>query len=172
MGDQVSMAARRRGQSLHQLHVNLWIMDLHKGQSNKSPTSKVLMDKAVDGFHIFESPQQVRKAARLIIQRKHHLMNGRQSRTTCISQQSGLTNSILEHSQCPSLRSISPKIICNRVGMRLSRIQMRINPTSLNIVIKAHICVQQRGDQQEPIRRKHIKDRKYLHFIDMSQTYL
>jgi hypothetical protein len=50
-------------------------MDSHEGQSNKSPTSKMLMDEAVDGFPILELPQQVRKAARLIIQRKHHLMN-------------------------------------------------------------------------------------------------
>jgi hypothetical protein len=42
---------------------------------------------------------------------------------------------------------------------------MCINPTSLSIVIKARICVQQRSDQQELIRRKHIKDRKHLHFI-------
>jgi hypothetical protein len=73
-------------------------MDSHEGQSNKIPTSKVLMDEAIDGFPVFESSQQVRKAARLIIQRKHHLMNGRQSRTTCLSQRSGLGNSILEHS--------------------------------------------------------------------------
>jgi hypothetical protein len=42
---------------------------------------------------------------------------------------------------------------------------MRINPTSLSIVIKTRICVQQRSDQQEQIRRKNIKDREYLHFI-------
>jgi hypothetical protein len=52
-------------------------MDSHEGQSNKSPTSKMLMDEAVDGFPVLELPQQVRKAAWLIIQRKHHLMNGR-----------------------------------------------------------------------------------------------
>jgi hypothetical protein len=42
---------------------------------------------------------------------------------------------------------------------------MRINRTSLSIVIKAHICVQQRSDQKEKTRREHIKDREYLHFI-------
>jgi hypothetical protein len=73
-------------------------MDLHEGQSNKSPTLKVLMDEAVDGFPVLESSQQVRKAARLIIQRKYYPMNGHQSRTTCLSQHSGLGNSILEHS--------------------------------------------------------------------------
>jgi hypothetical protein len=49
--------------------------------------------------------------------------------------------------------------------MRLGRTQMRVNPMSLSIVIKACICIQQRSDQQEQIRRKHIKDREYLHFI-------
>jgi hypothetical protein len=67
MGGHVSTAARRWGQSLHQLHVDL---RKHEGQSNKSPTSKVLTDEAVDGFPVLESSQQVRKAARLIIQRK------------------------------------------------------------------------------------------------------
>jgi hypothetical protein len=49
--------------------------------------------------------------------------------------------------------------------MRLSRTQMRINPTSLSLVIKARICVQQRSDQQEQDRRKYITNREYLHFI-------
>jgi hypothetical protein len=49
--------------------------------------------------------------------------------------------------------------------MRLSRTQMHINPMSLSIVIKARICVQQNSDQQKQTRRKHIKDREYLHFI-------
>jgi hypothetical protein len=73
-------------------------MDSHKGQSNKSPTSKVLTDEAVDGFPILESSQQVRKAVWLIIQRKHHLMNSSQCRMTRFNQRSGLGNSILEHS--------------------------------------------------------------------------
>jgi hypothetical protein len=58
----------------------------------------VLADEAVDGFPILESSQQVKKAAWLIIQRKHHLMNSRQSHMTHLSQRSGLGNSILEHS--------------------------------------------------------------------------
>jgi hypothetical protein len=33
--------------------------------------------------------------------------------------------------------------------MRLGRTQMRVNPTSLSIVIKARICVQQNSDQQK-----------------------
>jgi hypothetical protein len=31
---------------------------------------------------------------------------------------------------------------------------MRVNPTSLSFSIKARIYVQQRGDQQKPIRRR------------------
>jgi hypothetical protein len=73
-------------------------MDSHEGQSYKSPTSKVLADEAVDGFPILELSQQVRKAAWLIIHRKHHLMNSHQSRMTRLSQRSGLGNLILEHS--------------------------------------------------------------------------
>jgi hypothetical protein len=100
------------------------------------------MDKAVDGFPILESPQQSRKTVELVIQRKHHLMNNCKSRTTCLSQRSSLGNSILEHSQLLSLRAISPKIIYDRIGMHLGRMQMRINPTNLSFVVKARICVQ------------------------------
>jgi hypothetical protein len=73
-------------------------MELHKGQSDKSSTSKVLTDEAVDGFPILKPSQQGRKPVGLIIQRKHYLMNNRKSRTTCLIQRSGLGNSILEHS--------------------------------------------------------------------------
>jgi hypothetical protein len=37
--------------------------------------------------------------------------------------------------------------------MRLGRTQMRVNPASLSFVVKARICVYQRGDQPKPIRR-------------------
>jgi hypothetical protein len=73
-------------------------MDSHDGQSNKSSTTKVPTDEAVDGFPILESSQQGRKAVGLIIHRKHYLMNNNKSRMTRLSQRSGLGNSILEHS--------------------------------------------------------------------------
>jgi hypothetical protein len=37
--------------------------------------------------------------------------------------------------------------------MRLSRTQIHVNLTSLSLVIKAHICVSQRSDQQEQARK-------------------
>jgi hypothetical protein len=43
--------------------------------------------------------------------------------------------------------------------------QMRVNPISLSFVVKACICVQQRGDQQSRSEEEHTKDRRYLHFI-------
>jgi hypothetical protein len=55
MGSHISTTTRRRRQLLHQLHINLRIVDSHKGQGNKSTTSKVLTNKAVDGLSVLES---------------------------------------------------------------------------------------------------------------------
>jgi hypothetical protein len=98
MGRHISPTTRHQRQFLHQLHINLQIVDSHEGQSNKSSTLKMLTNKMVDGLPILESFQQDQKAVELVIQRKHYLMNNRQSRMTCLSLPSGLRNSILKHS--------------------------------------------------------------------------
>jgi hypothetical protein len=52
-------------------------MGMHEGKGHQSSASKVFTDEVVDGFSILESTQQSRKAVRLIVQRKHDLMNHR-----------------------------------------------------------------------------------------------
>jgi hypothetical protein len=55
MSGHINATARRQRQLLHQLHVDLWIMDPLEGEGNQSPASKVFTDEAVDGFPILES---------------------------------------------------------------------------------------------------------------------
>jgi hypothetical protein len=114
----------------------------------------VFADEAVDGFPILELAQQGRKAVGLVIHRKHFLMNDRKSRMACLSQHPGLGNPILEYDQLLGLRAINPEIICDRIGVCLGRTKMRIHTTSLSFIVKARICIQQKGDQKKPTGRR------------------
>jgi hypothetical protein len=116
-------------------------MNPHEGQSNQSSASKVLADETVDGFTILESSQQGRKAVRLVIQRKHCLMNDCKGHAECLRQCSGLGNPILKYGQLLSLRAISLEIICDRIGVCLGRTQMCVNTASLSLVILARIYI-------------------------------
>jgi hypothetical protein len=102
------MTARRRRQLLHQLHVDLRVMDKHEGDGNQGPTSKVCMHESVDGFSILESAQQSREAIGLIVQGEHGLVNDCKSSAARLSQRPRLGDPILEYSQLPSFRAISP----------------------------------------------------------------
>jgi hypothetical protein len=102
------------------------------------------MDEAVDGFPILESAQQSRKVVGLVVQREHCLMNDRKSCTACLSQCPSLGNPILEYGQLLSFRTINPEIICDRIGVCLSHMKMRVHTMSVSFIVKARICIQQR----------------------------
>jgi hypothetical protein len=99
------------------------------------------MGEAVDGFPILKLAQQGRKAIGLVLQRKHCLMNNHKSRTACLSQRPSLGNSILEYGQLLSFRAISLEIICDRIGVCLSRTKIRVHAMSLSFVIKTRIFI-------------------------------
>jgi hypothetical protein len=122
---------------------------MHEGEGNQGPASKVFTHEAVDGFSILEPAQQGREAFGLMVQGKHGLVNDCKSGAARLSQCLGLGDPILEYSQLPSFRAISPKVIGDRIGVRLSRTKMRIYMASLSFTIKTHICIQ----QNEMIRR-------------------
>jgi hypothetical protein len=104
----------------------------------------VFTDEAVDGFPILESAQQSRKAVGLVVQRTHCLMNSRKSYTACLSQRSSLGDPVLEYGQLLSFRAISPEIICDRIGVHLGHMKMRVHAMSLSFAVKARICIQQK----------------------------
>jgi hypothetical protein len=56
--------------------------------------------------------------------------------------------------------------------MRLSHTQMHLNPTSLNLVIKARISVSQRSDQQEQARKNTSRIREYLQLIALPRMLI
>jgi hypothetical protein len=99
MSGHINATAGRRQQLLHQLYVNLRVMDMHEGEGHQIPASKVLTDEAVDGFSIFESTQQSRKSIGLIVQREHCLVNNRKSGAARLSQRPRLGDPILEYGQ-------------------------------------------------------------------------
>jgi hypothetical protein len=90
-------------------------MDMHEGEGNQGPASKVFTHKAVDGFSILKPAQQGREAFGLIVQGKHGLVNDCKSGVARLS----LGDPILEYSQLPSFRAISPKVIGDRIGVRI-----------------------------------------------------
>jgi hypothetical protein len=104
----------------------------------------VFTDEVVDGFPILESAQQSRKTIGLVVQREHYMMNDHKSCTACLSQRPGLGNPILEYGQLLRFRTISPEIVCHRIGVCLGRTKMRVHMKSLSFVVKARICIRQK----------------------------
>jgi hypothetical protein len=54
MRSHISVTTGRQRQPLHQIHINLRIIESHKRQGNKGATLKVLANKMVDGFSVLE----------------------------------------------------------------------------------------------------------------------
>jgi hypothetical protein len=119
-------------------------MGMHEGKGHQSSASKVFTDEVVDGFSILESTQQSRKAVRLIIQRKHCLVNDRKSGVARLSQCPSLGDPILEYGQLLSFRAISLEIIGNQIGVRLGCTKMRVHAMSLSFFVNARVCIQQK----------------------------
>jgi hypothetical protein len=119
-------------------------MGTHEGKGHQSSASKVFTDEAVDDFSILESTQESRKAVGLIVQRKHCLVNDRKSGAARLSQCPGLGDPILEYGQLLSFRAISPKIIGDRIGVRLGCTKTYVHATSLSFSVKAHVSIQQK----------------------------
>jgi hypothetical protein len=64
----------------------------------------------------------------------------RKGTSACLSQRTSLSNPILQKCQLQGFRSISPKVIGNRIGMILGSNNMRIYAPSFGCTIKARIC--------------------------------
>jgi hypothetical protein len=57
-------------------------MDMNEGKGHERATPKMLAHKPVDGFSILKAVQQIGQTLRLLIQRKHDLVNKREGSTT------------------------------------------------------------------------------------------
>jgi hypothetical protein len=81
----VNSAAGRLRQSFQELHVHLRIVGAYEGKSHECSASKMLAHKSIYRFSIFEAAEQRREIDRLVVQRKHNLMNHCKGRTAGFS---------------------------------------------------------------------------------------
>jgi hypothetical protein len=125
---------------LQQLQVNLRVMSTHEGKGNHSSAMQVFSNKGVDSIAILESIKQRRKAFGLVVQRKHCLMHQSKGTTARFGQHSGLGNPVLKNCQLQRFRSIRPKIVSDRISVRLSSMKMRVYVSGFSFTTKAYIC--------------------------------
>jgi hypothetical protein len=135
----VNTTAGSQRELLQQFQVDLGIMNAHKGNGDQSPTAKVLANEAIDSVTVPESIKQCGKAFGLIVQRKHHLIHTREGGAAHFGQDSSLGDPILEHYQLHRFRSVSPEVIGNRIGMRLSCTKMCVYALGFGFTVKAYI---------------------------------
>jgi hypothetical protein len=81
MRNHINATTRCLWQPFQELHIDFRIMDANKGKGHERATSKMLAHKPVDGLSILEAVKKIGQTIRLIIQRKHDLVNERKGST-------------------------------------------------------------------------------------------
>jgi hypothetical protein len=92
----------------------------HESKCNYSPAAQVLPDNGIHGVAVLESIEQRQQAFGLIVQREHRLVHQHEGASAHLSQHTSLSNPISKKCQLHRFRPVSPEVVSNRIGMRLS----------------------------------------------------